>query len=245
MHEPDGQAPDLSTTPEDRSREASAPEVSGRHRGRRGRVGMTGARFGSASLRQRWADDEGPEPDESEYDPEPTDPGIGRTGARFGPPALRRQWREDTPEEPPPAGADVEVPRPAEGTPEAPVTQPAEEWPPPKEAGHWSLVRPYARTAGRTHSEYELALETLVSARPETPGDEPLSPQSRSIVELCARPRSVAEVAALLSVPLGVARVLVGDLAATNALVIHGGGHGSGAPDRALLERVLSGLRRL
>ena len=37
--------------------------------------------------------------------------------------------------------------------------------------------------------------------------------EHRSIAELCAEPRSVAEVATLLSVPLGVAKVLLGDMA--------------------------------
>ncbi len=51
-------------------------------------------------------------------------------------------------------------------------------------------------------------------------------PEVKAIVALCRRMRSVAEVAALLKMPLGVVRE-------------------SGQPDRALLERVLGGLRRL
>src|SRR5690606_30405861 len=72
-------------------------------------------------------------------------------------------------------------------------------------------------------------------------------PESRAIVELCRRMRTVAEIAALLRMPLGVVRVLLSDLAGHGQIRVYGTGtgHGTGRPDRALLERVLSGLRRL
>jgi uncharacterized membrane protein len=54
----------------------------------------------------------------------------------------------------------------------------------------------------------------------------------------------VAELAAHVGVPLGVARVLVGDLASAGAVAVHSGPGASG-PDLALMERVLSGLRKL
>ncbi|WP_333779706.1 DUF742 domain-containing protein, partial [Streptomyces rochei] len=72
-------------------------------------------------------------------------------------------------------------------------------------------------------------------------------PEMRAIVELCRRMRTVAEIAALLKMPLGVVRVLISDLADQGKIRVYGTGtgHGTGRPDRALLERVLSGLRRL
>jgi predicted ArsR family transcriptional regulator len=72
-------------------------------------------------------------------------------------------------------------------------------------------------------------------------------PEMRAIVELCRRMRTVAEIAALLKMPLGVVRVLLSDLADQGKIRVYGTGtgHGTGRPDRALLERVLSGLRRL
>lgn len=72
-------------------------------------------------------------------------------------------------------------------------------------------------------------------------------PEVRAIVELCRRMRTVAEIAALLHMPLGVVRVLLSDLADQGKIRVYGTGtgHGTGRPDRALLERVLSGLRRL
>ncbi|MGW7658166.1 DUF742 domain-containing protein, partial [Streptomyces tendae] len=61
----------------------------------------------------------------------------------------------------------------------------------------------------------------------------------------CGRMRSVAEVSAMLKIPLGVVRVLLSDLADQGKIRVYGTGRGPGQPDRALLERVLSGLRRL
>jgi hypothetical protein len=57
----------------------------------------------------------------------------------------------------------------------------------------------------------------------------------------------VAEVAALLAIPLGVARVLLGDMAGLGLVIVHqtASSTGKGGPDLALMERVLSGLRRL
>ncbi len=57
--------------------------------------------------------------------------------------------------------------------------------------------------------------------------------------------RTVAEISALLKMPLGVVRVLLSDLADQGKIRVYGTGHGTGQPDRALLERVLDGLRRL
>jgi hypothetical protein len=56
----------------------------------------------------------------------------------------------------------------------------------------------------------------------------------------------VAEVAALLGLPLGVARVLLADMVEMGLTEVH---HNptdeKGFPDRLLLERVLAGLRKL
>jgi hypothetical protein len=76
------------------------------------------------------------------------------------------------------------------------------------------LVRPFLLTGGRTRPlQDDLRIETLVSARPAALS-APLRFERRRIVELCQAPQSVAEVAVRLGVPLGVARVLVADLAA-------------------------------
>ncbi|RRO17347.1 DUF742 domain-containing protein [Saccharopolyspora rhizosphaerae] len=110
-----------------------------------------------------------------------------------------------------------------------------------------SLVRPYARTRGRTRTDYDLAIETLVSTSERGRNQATQSrPEHRSISELCLEARSVAEVAAHLRLPLGVVRVLIGDMADTGLVLIHDSGMVVGdRPSMEFLERVLSGLRRL
>ncbi|MET8558744.1 MULTISPECIES: DUF742 domain-containing protein [unclassified Streptomyces] len=117
-----------------------------------------------------------------------------------------------------------------------------------------SRVRPYSLTGGRTRFGHVLLVETFVAAL-EAPQERPelvngdlrtkVMPEMRAIVELCRRMRTVAEIAALLRMPLGVVRVLLSDLADQGKIRVYGTGQQPGQPDRALLERVLSGLRRL
>jgi Protein of unknown function (DUF742) len=113
--------------------------------------------------------------------------------------------------------------------------------------GGAAAVRPYAWTRGRTKSGLDLAIEALVSTSQR--GREQmaiLQVEHRAVAELCEQTRSVAEVAALLRLPLGVARVLLGDMAGIGVVTVHQTASSAGnLPDLALMERVLSGLRRL
>lgn len=115
-------------------------------------------------------------------------------------------------------------------------------------------VRPYSITGGRTRFGHVLLVETFVAALEPAPDRRELTkgdltgkvmPEMLAIVELCRRMRTVAEIAALLKMPLGVVRVLLSDLADQGKIRVYGTGHGPERPNRALLERVLSGLRRL
>jgi uncharacterized protein DUF742 len=109
-----------------------------------------------------------------------------------------------------------------------------------------SLVRPYTVTGGRTRPRYDLAIEALVSAAPYPPRDvSTLTPEYRAIIDICRSWRSVAEVSALLRLPLGVARVLIADMAHEGLLRLHQSRPADAQPDLRLLERVLSGLRNL
>ncbi|MFD7728848.1 DUF742 domain-containing protein [Kitasatospora phosalacinea] len=111
------------------------------------------------------------------------------------------------------------------------------------------LIRPFAMTGGRTRPRYELALEALVSAAVDQARMATLLPEHQQICALCASDvKSVAEISALLGLPLGVARILVADLAEAGLVAIHqpaAGGESGNQPDVTLLERVLSGLRKL
>ncbi|MFG1707613.1 DUF742 domain-containing protein [Nonomuraea sp. M3C6] len=108
-----------------------------------------------------------------------------------------------------------------------------------------SLVRMYAVTGGRTTPRTELAMEALVSSATSAQLGMTYTREYRAISELCRQVRSVAEISALLSVPLGVARVLIADMEADGLVRVYQPQLEAGLPDRSLLERVLSGLRRL
>jgi uncharacterized protein DUF742 len=110
-------------------------------------------------------------------------------------------------------------------------------------------LRSFALTGGRTRSSgggFDLGLETLVSVTVLGESAPTLSLERRTIVQLCQQPLSVAEVSAHLDVPLGVARVLLGDMAEEGLITVHRPAMPNNeAPDVALLQRVLAGLRTL
>lgn len=107
-----------------------------------------------------------------------------------------------------------------------------------------SFVRAYAWTGGRTRSSYRLEIETLVSTSTRALDMLwDLSTEHQEVAELCRQSKSVAEVAALMRLPLGVIRVLLGDMATLGLLLVHEST--SANPDMELLERVLHGLTKL
>ena len=110
------------------------------------------------------------------------------------------------------------------------------------------VVRPYALTRGRTRpGRAHLPLEALV--RGVTGIVDPTStPERRRIIELStASILSVAELSAHLSLPLGVIRVLVGDLADEGLVVVHTGSPSAApaATNLKVLESVLNGISSL
>ncbi|MGW0789484.1 DUF742 domain-containing protein [Streptomyces sp. NPDC002911] len=109
-----------------------------------------------------------------------------------------------------------------------------------------SFVRAYAWTGGRTSSRHHFEVETLVTAADSSGVPGAAAQWDRTVLDLCREPRSVAEVAALVAVPLGVVKVLLGDMADRGMIVVHEAATDAGdAPTQALMERVLTGLRRL
>jgi hypothetical protein len=111
------------------------------------------------------------------------------------------------------------------------------------------VVRPYTLTRGRTRpGRSDLPIEALV--RGVAPADGPRdTTERRRILELTASEiLSVAELSAHLTLPLGVVRVLVGDLADDGLVVVHTGTSQSQAPASAqlkVLESVLNGISSL
>ncbi len=116
-----------------------------------------------------------------------------------------------------------------------------------------ALVRPYAVTRGRTRPKLDIALEALVetTVRGRTAGNAKggHGREHQYIAALCdGRLQSLAEIAARMQLPLGVARVLIADMAADGLVAVHEPtilDDSNDAVGTELLERVLSGLRRL
>ncbi len=108
-------------------------------------------------------------------------------------------------------------------------------------------VRPYALTGGRTRSGADLPFETLVKVSPLGQSATPrLALERKKIAQMCASPISIAEISAHLKVPIGVARVLVGDMSEEGLLSTYKPDTSAGErPNISLLERVLDGLQAL
>ncbi|TNC26983.1 DUF742 domain-containing protein [Amycolatopsis alkalitolerans] len=106
-------------------------------------------------------------------------------------------------------------------------------------------IRPYTLTGGRTRGRHQLLVETLISVPRYDPAlSDRLMPESKALYERARSQVSIAELSSLLSIPLGVVRVLVSDLAAQGAVFIHPTAHAY-HHDRNVLERILNGLKQL
>ncbi|MEU2965543.1 DUF742 domain-containing protein [Streptomyces ardesiacus] len=122
---------------------------------------------------------------------------------------------------------------------------------------HWfddeagPVVRPYAMTRGRTTSAGQHRLDLIAVVVTEPHADDPeadvtLSPEHVDIVGLCREsPQSVAELAAGLDLPVGVVRVLVGDLVDSQLVHVNRPVPPAELPDENILRDVISGLRAL
>ncbi|MFV0130951.1 DUF742 domain-containing protein [Streptomyces sp. HMX112] len=122
---------------------------------------------------------------------------------------------------------------------------------------HWfdddagPVVRPYAMTRGRTSTPNRHRLDLIAVVVPEAAADDPgrdqsLSPEHVEIVERCADlPQSIAELAAGLDLPVGVVRVLVGDLVEEELVHVTRPVPPAELPDENILREVINGLRAL
>ena len=116
-----------------------------------------------------------------------------------------------------------------------------------------ALVRPYAVTRGRTRPKLEIALEALVETTVRgrgTGSGRGGGSEHQYIAAMCdgGRVQSLAEIAARMQLPLGVARVIVADMASDGLVSVYEPTSLEDETDAVgteLLERVLSGLRRL
>jgi hypothetical protein len=114
-----------------------------------------------------------------------------------------------------------------------------------EEAG--AVVRPYAVTRGRTRpAGGRLDLIALISAVRDASATElGLGPEHLALLRICRRPTSVADLAADLDLPVGVVRILLGDLRERALISVHNPIPAARLPDRRILQEVVDGLRRL
>jgi len=102
------------------------------------------------------------------------------------------------------------------------------------------VIRPFLLTGGRTRPARDgLRVETLLQSKHEA--SPAVRFEGRQIVQLCRRPTSLAEVAAALGIPIGVARVLVADLVADGTVSTME----PGALSVSLIERIRDRVRAL
>lgn len=110
-----------------------------------------------------------------------------------------------------------------------------------------SLVRAYTITGGRTTAAVELPIEARVTLAADAVHRDWSNPVARRIVDAYDGPASVAEISARLAVPLGVVRVVVGDLIQAGAARVEQTmtEDMSRAQRKDLMERTLRGLRAI
>jgi Protein of unknown function (DUF742) len=109
-------------------------------------------------------------------------------------------------------------------------------------------ARPYTLTGGRTRARIELPIEVTVETL-ESSGELDWAPGDvRTVIVQLGRDRpSIAEISSYAALPIGVTRVLVGDLVESGHLRVHATltDDSTDSERRRLIERTLDGLRAL
>ena len=106
------------------------------------------------------------------------------------------------------------------------------------------IVRPFTITAGRTRPKVELPVEATLRLEENAKDRSWPSAALAHVVDVCHL-RSVAEVSALVSMPIGVVRVLLADLVDAGHVAVQNTLTDKSSKDerRELIERTLRGLR--
>ena len=122
---------------------------------------------------------------------------------------------------------------------------PTQPWEPDDDTPVARVVRPYTLTGGRTAPKVELPVEATLRRQVDGP-EEPVDANLARILEVCDK-RSVAEVSAHVHMPIGVVRVLLGDLIEQGHVRVQATLTADSSHDerRELIERTLRGLRTL
>ncbi|MEV4167741.1 DUF742 domain-containing protein [Nonomuraea sp. NPDC049709] len=111
-----------------------------------------------------------------------------------------------------------------------------------EEAG--PVVRPYALIRGRTRSSGDafdlVATVRVVGDPPDTPG-----PEQQLILRAARNPISLADLAVELDLPVGVVRVLLGDMRDHGLISVTSPSAGGSRSNERILKEVINGLRAL
>jgi Protein of unknown function (DUF742) len=109
------------------------------------------------------------------------------------------------------------------------------------------VVRPYALTKGRTlpsgGASFDL-IDVVIATGERVPEHFRPGPEHRRILDLCRRPTPIVDLTSEIDLPLGVVRVLLGDLT-SEGLVRVLDTQKQPANDQRLLRMVLDGLESL
>lgn len=109
------------------------------------------------------------------------------------------------------------------------------------------VVRPYAMTRGRTEptrGSFDL-ISLVVSTRAAHSEQIGLDPEHRAIVKLCQSPISVAEISGYLDLPLGIVRVMLGDLLDRGLILAREPQAATQPLSEQVFKAVINGLRSL
>jgi hypothetical protein len=145
------------------------------------------------------------------------------------------------------------TPDTADGAPDPGQEEQGSRW---YDAAAGPLVRPYAMTGGRTTSGPTgvrldlIALVMLVTPDDSAPaasaGESLFGPEHRTLLSLCRdEAQSVAELSAGADLPVGVIRVLIGDLIEAGQVTVAHPVPPAQLPDEKILREVIDGLRAL
>jgi Protein of unknown function (DUF742) len=110
------------------------------------------------------------------------------------------------------------------------------------------VVRLYALTQGRTRPAGESSLDlvdVVVATDLQAVDRFRPGPEHRRMLILCRRPVTVADLASEIDLPIGVARVLLGDLSLHGLIRVYRLAQRGSATDELLLRKVLDGLQAL
>ncbi len=108
------------------------------------------------------------------------------------------------------------------------------------------MVRAYTITGGRTNSDApKLRFESMVALTEKGVAiAAQLTFERKKIAALLDEPQSVAEISAKISIPIGVAKVLVGDLVVDGILALYDAPQDA-SQDISLVKELIDGIRNL